>query len=67
MKIENHEYAARTKYFGVKYHGIKDLIAKSVIKLKYCPTATNVADLLTKSLNRIKLREHRSSANVEKF
>lgn len=63
-KIDGKSYLPRTKYFAVRYHGIKDLISKNLITLEYCDTEHNVADLLTKPLNYIKLGKHRASANV---
>ena len=45
---------AKTKHISIKYHFIRDLIQKSIIKLKYCPTNEMIADLFTKSLSREK-------------
>lgn len=63
-KLDGNSYLPRTKYFAVRYHGIKDLISKNLITLEYCDTENNVADLLTKPLNHIKLTKHRITANV---
>lgn len=63
-KIDGNSYLPRTKYFAVRYHGVKDLISKNLINLEYCDSQHNVADLLTKPLNHIKLMTHRRAANV---
>jgi hypothetical protein len=51
IAIGNRECKAKyTKHVEVKYHLIQDMIERGEIKLKYCPTALMVADILTKPL-----------------
>ncbi|KFD64410.1 hypothetical protein M514_23434 [Trichuris suis] len=47
---------ARTKHIAIKYHFIRDKVNDGMIKLNYVPSSDNVADILTKSLDR---RQHR--------
>jgi len=48
--IETDRCRARTKHIDVCHHQIKDLQEKKIIKLRYCPTESMLADLLTKPL-----------------
>ena len=41
---------SRTKHFDLKTHFIRDLVEKGLIKLRYCPTQEQVADIFTKSV-----------------
>ena len=47
---KNPEQHPKTKHIDIRYHFVRDLIEKGVIKLEYCPTADMVADILTKGL-----------------
>ena len=46
----------KTKHLAIKLHFIRDLCEKQKIKLVYTPTEEQPADLLTKSLGRIKTK-----------
>ena len=51
MKLAEHPYDhCRTKHINLHYYFIKSYIASRELVLKYCPTTTNLADLLTKAL-----------------
>jgi hypothetical protein len=63
---ENQKFNHRTKHIGLKYHFIKDVIEDKVVRLQYHPTATNVADMLTKALGGNKLTELRELACLER-
>jgi hypothetical protein len=41
----------KTKHIDVKYHFIRDLVSKKMIKLNYVNTKFNIADILTKCLD----------------
>lgn len=41
----------RSKHIDVKYRFVHDLVKNNIIKLKYCPTNDQIADILTKPLN----------------
>ena len=44
----------KSKHINIKYHYTKQLIKDGVIKVKYCPTNDNLADLFTKPLDQLK-------------
>jgi hypothetical protein len=54
--VENEKFSNRTKHIDVRYHYVKDLINAKFIKLKYCPTEYNIADMLTKPLAGTKIK-----------
>lgn len=62
--IENEKFSNRTKHIDVRCHHIKELISNRDIKLSYCPTSENVADMLTKPLAGTKISYLRSMANL---
>ena len=45
----NHQ---RTKHISVRYHFIRDLITERVLQLKQIPSEENIADILTKPLDK---------------
>lgn len=47
----------RSKHIDTKLHHAKDLCAKEIIQLKYCPTENMVADLFTKPLGPTKISQ----------
>lgn len=62
--IEREKFSNRTKHVDIKYHYVKDLVQQGLIKLKYCSTEVNVADMLTKPLGRLKLTQLRNMAHL---
>jgi len=53
------EHHGRTKAIDVRYHHVRDLIARGIITPEYMPTGHMLADGLTKALPRDRLEEHR--------
>ena len=45
----------RTKHIDVKYHFVREEIAKDNVHLFYVPSSENIADLLTKPLSKSRL------------
>ena len=45
---ENHAYHKRSKHIDVKFHYIRECVDRKIIKLEYCPTSKNAADVFTK-------------------
>ena len=48
---------SQTKHIVLRFHHIQEAVTKGDIKVEYCPTEEMTADLMTKSLGRIK-HEH---------
>ena len=46
----------RTKHIQIKYHVIRDYVNKGIIKLVYCPTKDQLADMFTKGVSGCILR-----------
>ena len=53
-KTENLVFHDKTKHIEVRYHFIWDMVQKGVVKLKYVATEEQVADVLSKHLDRVK-------------
>ena len=62
---ENNKFSNRTKHIDTRFQFIKDLKEKGQIQLEYCPTQDNTADMLTKPLSGVKIKELRTSANLK--
>ncbi|GKC17561.1 hypothetical protein Tco_1014343 [Tanacetum coccineum] len=52
---ENPVQHGRTKHINVKYHAIREAEKNREVKLKYCTSETQLADMLTKSITGKKL------------
>jgi transposase InsO family protein len=48
--VENSKFSSRTKHIDVRLHFVRECVCVGKIKLNYCPSEENVADLLTKPL-----------------
>jgi len=53
----NPEQHKRTKHISVKYHYIRDLVMKKEIILEYIDTNSQLADMFTKPLGPLRLKE----------
>jgi hypothetical protein len=62
--IKNQRYSNRTKHIDVQYHYTRDLVEKGRIKLSYCPTDKNTADILTKPLGGTKIAQLRGMTGL---
>jgi hypothetical protein len=51
---KNPTFHSRTKHIDIRYHFIRDLVAKEEISLEYCSTQGQLADVLTKALSKEK-------------
>ena len=45
----------RCKHIDIKYHFIRDALHKKKIEIIYCPTTDMIADIMTKSMTKLKL------------
>ena len=52
---KNPVHHERTKHIDIKWHYIREKVIDGTVKLTYIPTAHQIADCLTKSLQRIQL------------
>jgi hypothetical protein len=54
----------RTKHIDIRWHLIRELVADGVVRLGYVPTASQVADILTKALMRAPHQSLRASLGL---
>ena len=54
----------KAKHIDIKYHIIRDYVKRKIISLERCPTVDMKADILTKSLDRIKFEKMRMMLGV---
>jgi hypothetical protein len=52
------------KHVDIKFHFIRDLIEEGTIKLHYVASENNNADILTKSLDRVKFEKLKTELGV---
>jgi hypothetical protein len=62
---KNPEKHSRTKHIEVKYHFIRDLVSTNRVKLQYCSTEDQHADILTKPLSEPKFAYHRKALGLQ--
>lgn len=62
--VEGDRIERRSKHIDVRYFFVRDLQQKHVIKLKYCPTETMIADILTKPLQSLRLEQLRKMIGI---
>ena len=60
----DHQYHARTKHIDVRYHFIRWVVERGVVRLVYCPTEDMVADVLTKALPSPKVKHFAASLGL---
>ena len=48
---KNPTFHGRTKHIDIRFHFIRDLVAKGEIELKFCSTDEQLADIFTKALS----------------
>lgn len=62
--ISNQKFSNRSKHIDTKYHFIRDLVEAGDVKLEYCSTEENNADMLTKPLGAIKIGKLRKKCKI---
>jgi len=55
--LQSEKSCHRTKHIATKYHFIRDLYKQNDIAVKYCASGQMTADMLTKPLEAVKLRQ----------
>lgn len=61
---KNPVFHSKTKHVDTKYHHIRSLIAKDVLKPVYCPSEDQISDIFTKPLGRIKFTKFRDELGI---
>jgi transposase InsO family protein/predicted aspartyl protease len=64
--VGNHNFSSRTKHIDVRFHYIREQKEKKTIELVYCPTETNIADLMTKPLGGVRTKMLRELAGLNR-
>ena len=59
-------YYLPKKHIDIKYHSIRELIQKKVMNLQYVSTDEKIADILTKTLSKLKFVYFRDKMGVRK-
>ncbi|XP_065091045.1 uncharacterized protein LOC135712004 [Ochlerotatus camptorhynchus] len=62
---KNGGYTPRTKHIDIRHHFIRDALDQNIVRLKYVSTDQQIADGLTKTLERIKLERNRVAMGVD--
>ena len=58
MTMSKHQMTKpRTKHIALRYHWIREQVQNKTFKLKYVPTDENIADTMTKNLNKQKFNK----------
>ena len=63
----NAQFSQRTKHINIKHHFIRDYIEKGEIKLAYVASEANIADILTKSLDRARFEKLRELIGIKQI
>ncbi|XP_062544965.1 uncharacterized protein LOC134211764 isoform X1 [Armigeres subalbatus] len=61
---KNGGYTPRTKHIDIRHHFIRDALNQNAVRLNYVSTDQQVADGLTKPLDRIKLERNRAAMGI---
>ena len=62
--LENLVFHDKSKHIEVKYHYIRDMVQRGAVKLQYVATDEQIADVLTKPLDRVKFEYFREKLGV---
>jgi hypothetical protein len=61
---KNPVFHDKSKHIEIRYHYIRDMVHRGVVKLQYVGTDEQVADLLTKPLSRVKFELFRDKLGI---
>ena len=64
---KNAQFSQRTKHIDIKHHFIRDHLDKGEIKLAYIPSEENIADILTKSLDKTRFERLRKLMGMKEL
>ena len=62
--IENPMFHDKSKHIEIKYHYIRDIVQRGVVKLQYVPTEDQVAHVLTKPMSCVKFEHFQDKIGV---
>ena len=66
MAIGNNDSSlGRIKHIDIRYHFIKDMIAKGMLKLEFIQSGEMIADIFTKPLARVSFEKHRDALGLK--
>ncbi|KXJ76875.1 hypothetical protein RP20_CCG008711 [Aedes albopictus] len=57
----------RTKHIDTRFNFVRELMSTDVMEVRYCPTDSMIADILTKPLARVKLERFRAQIGLKFF
>jgi hypothetical protein len=64
---KNAQFSQRTKHIDIKHHFIQDHLNKEEIKLAYILSQENIADILTKSLDKTRFKKLRKQIGIKEL
>ncbi|KAA0033342.1 Retrovirus-related Pol polyprotein from transposon TNT 1-94 [Cucumis melo var. makuwa] len=64
---KNPTFHSWKKHIDIRFHFIRDLVAKEEVSLSYCSTHEQWADILTKALSKEKFCYFRAMMGISKF
>ena len=62
--LENPVFHDKSKHIDIKYHYIRDMVQRGVVKLLYVAIEEQIADVLTKPLAKVKFEYFREKLGV---
>ena len=62
---KNPQFHGRAKHIDIKYHFVREQVAKAIVKACYCKSEEMIADMLTKGLNRARFERLRKMTGVQ--
>ena len=62
--LENPLFHDKLKHIEIKYHYIRDMVQRGAVKLQYVTMDEQIADMLKKSLARVKFEYFREKLGV---
>ncbi|KAA0058475.1 Retrovirus-related Pol polyprotein from transposon TNT 1-94 [Cucumis melo var. makuwa] len=65
--MKNPTFHSQTKHIDIRFHFIRDLVAKEEVSLSYCSTHEQWTDILTKTLSKEKFCYFRAMMGISKF
>ena len=61
---ENPVFHDKSKHIEIKYHYIRDMLQRGAVKLQYVAMDEQIADVLTKPLDRVKFEYFKEKLGV---